>query len=308
MSVYLNEYVDPTCLARLEGHFEVVDTLDRPDEVEAIITHLPPVDDALMARLPNLRAISVHGVGTNAVDLDAARRRSIIVTNTPGANARATAELVVGLILDVCRNITCAAARCRSGGVEAPSPEGLGGVEVLGRTLGLVGAGHIARIVAKILVGGFDCDVVAYDPYMPAETMRDLGFARAETVDELIGRSDIVNVSVPLTPATENLISGATFDRFRPDAVLVNAARGGIVNEDDLYDALVAGKLRAAACDAFVVEPPTSATTRLLGLDNFVGTPHIGALTHEALVRMGNDAVDHVISVLEGGAPACRVV
>jgi D-3-phosphoglycerate dehydrogenase len=90
--------------------------------------------------------------------------------------------------------------------------------------------------------------------------------------------------------------------------VLVNAARGGIVNEDDLYDALVAGKLRAAACDAFVVEPPTSATTRLLGLDNFVGTPHIGALTHEALVRMGNDAVDHVISVLEGGAPACRVV
>jgi D-3-phosphoglycerate dehydrogenase len=117
-----------------------------------------------------------------------------------------------------------------------------------------------------------------------------------------------VNVAVPLTPETENLISGAAFDRFRPNAILVNAARGGIVNEDDLYDALVTGKLRAAACDSFVCEPPTAETTRLFELDNFIGTPHIGACTEEALARMGEQAVADIVCVLEGGQPAHRVV
>ena len=308
MSVYLSEYIDPTCRARLEERFEVVDTFEAPDQIEALLVHFAKVDADLMDRLPNLKIISVHGVGTDNIDLDAAKERGIIVTNTPGANANAVAELIAGVVLDACRNITSAAIKSKEGAVTSTAPEELCGIEVAGKTLGLIGAGNISRILAKILVGGFGCSVVAYDPYMSKEAMDAAGYVKVETVEEVIERADIVNVAVPLTPETENLISGATFDRFRPHAILVNAARGGIVNEDDLADALVAGKLRAAACDAFVTEPPSPTTTRLLALDNFVGTPHIGASTEEALARMGDMSVSNVICVLEGGQPARRVV
>lgn len=308
MSVYLSEYIDPTCRAKLEEKFEVVDNFDKPEEVEAIILRVFPVDAELMDKLPNLKIISKHGVGCNTIDLDAAKERGIIVTNTPGANANSVAELIVGLMLDICRNITVADRKSQAGEFASIAPASMTGIELTGKTLGLIGAGNIARIVGKILVGGFGAKVIAYDPYMPAEAMASFGYEKVETVAEIIERSDIVNVSVPLTPETENLIAGDMFDRFKPNAILVNAARGGIVNEADLYDALKAGKLRAAACDAFVTEPPTAANTNLYELDNFIGTPHIGAGTEEALVRMGEESVANVITVLEGGQPARRVV
>ena len=308
MSVYLSEYIDPTCRAKLEEKFEVVDNFDKPEEVEAIILRVFPVDAELMDRLPNLKIISKHGVGCNTIDLDAAKERGIIVTNTPGANANSVAELIVGLMLDICRNITVADAKSQAGEFSSIAPKEMTGIELTGKTLGLIGAGNIARIVGKILKGGFDANVIAYDPYMPAEAMESFGYEKVETVAEIIERADIVNVSVPLTPETENLIAGDMFNKFKPNAILVNAARGGIVNEDDLYDALKAGKLRAAACDAFVTEPPTAANTKLYELDNFIGTPHIGAGTEEALVRMGDESVANVITVLEGGEPARRVV
>lgn len=308
MSVYLSEYIDPTCRAKLEEKFEVVDNFDKPEEVEAIILRVFPVDAELMDKLPNLKIISKHGVGCNTIDLDAAKERGIMVTNTPGANANSVAELIVGLMLDICRNITVADRKSQAGEFSSIAPKEMTGIELTGKTLGLIGAGNIARIVAKILHGGFDCNVIAYDPYMPAEAMESFGFEKIETVDEVIERADIVNVSVPLTPETENLIAGASFDKFKPSAILINAARGGIVNEADLYDALKAGKLRAAACDAFVTEPPTAANTNLYELDNFIGTPHIGAGTEEALVRMGEESVQNVITILEGGEIARRVV
>ncbi len=308
MSVYLSEYINPAARAKLEEKFEVVDNFDKPEEVEAILLRVFPVDAALMDKLPNLKIISKHGVGCNTIDLDAAKERGIIVTNTPGANANSVAELIVGLMLDICRNITVADRKSQAGEFSSIAPKEMTGIELTGKTLGLIGAGNIARIVGKILVGGFGCTVLAYDPYMPAEAMASFGYEKVETVDEVIERSDIINVSVPLTPETKDLISGASFDKFRPNAILVNAARGGIVNEDDLYDALKAGKLRAAACDAFVEEPPTAKTTKLYELDNFIGTPHIGAGTEEALVRMGEESVANIITVLEGGQPARRVV
>ncbi|MBR3315396.1 MAG: hydroxyacid dehydrogenase [Atopobiaceae bacterium] len=307
MSVYLSEYIDPTCRAKLEEKFEVVDNFDKPEEVEAIILRVFPVDAALMDKLPNLKIISKHGVGCNTIDIDAAKERGIIVTNTPGANANSVAELIVGLMLDICRNISVADRKSQAGEFASIAPKEMTGIELTGKTLGLIGAGNIARIVGKILSGGFGCNVIAYDPYMPAEAMASFGYEKVETVAEIIERSDIVNVSVPLTPETENLIAGDMFDKFKPNAILVNAARGGIVNEDDLYDALKAGKLRAAACDAFVTEPPTAANTKLYELDNFIGTPHIGAGTEEALVRMGDESVANVICVLEGGEPPRRV-
>lgn len=187
------------------------------------------------------------------------------------------------------------------------APADMTGMELTGKTLGLIGTGNIARRAAEILRNGFGVNVIGYDPYVNAEAMKKMGYVKYETVQELIANSDIVNVSVPLTPSTKNLIAGDTFSCFRKGAILVNAARGGIVNEDDLYDALKAGKLRAAACDAFVNEPPTKENSKLFELPNFVGTPHIGACAEEALYRMGMEVVNEVINILGGAEPSHRV-
>lgn len=181
-------------------------------------------------------------------------------------------------------------------------------MELTGKTLGLIGTGNIAQRTAAILTGGFGMKVVAYDPYVSAESMEKLGYQKYENVGDMIAQADVINISVPLTPGTKDLVSGEVFDRFRPGAILVNAARGGIVNEQDLYEALTSGKLRAAACDSFVTEPPSAENTALYNLPNFVGTPHIGATTYEALERMGTEIVDEVLQVLNGGEAKNRVV
>jgi len=300
MAVYLGEYIHPEAQKYLKDHAEVLDTLQNPEAIEAIILRVFPVDAALMDRCPNLKVIGKHGVGCNTIDLDAARERGITVINTPHANSNSVAELIVGLILNVARNITLADRKSRRGDFQAIAPKEMTGVELTGKTLGLVGTGNIARRAAQILQGGFGVKIVAYDPYVPAEVMTAWGYTKYETVADMVENADIINVSVPLTPETENLISGEVFDRFREDAILINAARGGIVNEDDLYHALKEGKLRAAACDSFVTEPPTEQTTKLYELDNFVGTPHIGAATQEALYHVGMEVVRGVVDILEG--------
>ncbi len=308
MAVYLSEYIYPEARKALESRAEVVSDFNEPEKVEAIILRVFPVDAALMDRLPNLRVIGKHGVGCNTIDLEAAKARGITVINTPLANAQSVAELIVGEMLGAARNILTAHVQSEAGKFTSIAPKQMTGVELTGKTLGLIGTGNIARRVAKILVNGFDMKVVAYDPYVPEDKMKAMGFEKCETVRELLPKADFVNISVPLTPETRDLISGDMFDLFRKDAVLVNAARGGIVNEEGLYQALKAGKLRAAACDAFVSEPPTIENTKLYGLPNFIGTPHIGATTEEALQRMGFEVVEDVLNVLSGGAPAHRVV
>ena len=308
MTVYLSEYIYPEAAAKLREHATVVDNFDHPEEIDAIVLRNIPVTAELMDRCKNLKIIAKHGVGVNTIDLAAAKERGIIVTNTPRANSNSVAELIVALTLDASRHVTRAYEKTKNGEFPSIAPASMTGMELTGKTLGLIGTGNIARMAAKILHAGFDMKVVGYDPYVDAETMAKMGYEKYDTVEELIRVSDVVNVSVPLTEGTKNLISGEVFDCFRKGAVLVNAARGGIVNEDDLYDALKAGKLRAAACDAFVTEPPTAKSSKLFELDNFIGTPHIGACAEEALERMGTEVVDEVLRVLGGEAPKCRVV
>lgn len=308
MAVYLSEYIYPEARKALESKAEVVSTFDEPEKVEAIILRVLPVDAALMDKLPNLKVIGKHGVGCNTIDLEAAKARGITVLNTPLANAQSVAELIVGEMLGAARNITSAHEQSMEGKFTSIAPKQMTGVELTGKVLGLIGTGNIARRVANILVKGFGMKVVAYDPYVSKVQMEGMGFTKCDTVRELLPQADFVNVSVPLTPETKDLISGDMFDLFKKDAVLVNAARGGIVNEEGLYEALKAGKLRAAACDAFVSEPPTAQNTNLYELPNFIGTPHIGATTEEALQRMGFEVVEDVLNVLAGGVPKHRVV
>ena len=300
MAVYLSEYIYPEARKNLEARAEVVSDFSNPEKVEAIILRVFPVDAALMDSLPNLKVIGKHGVGCNTIDLAAAKERGITVVNTPLANAQSVAELIVAEMLGAARNVQAAHEQSRDGKFTSIAPKQMTGLELTGKTLGLIGTGNIARRAAKILVNGFDMKVVAYDPYVSRERMEEMGFVKCETVRELLPLADFINISVPLTPETKDLISGDMFDLFRKDAVLVNAARGGIVNED--------GKLRAAACDAFVSEPPTAKNTKLYELPNFIGTPHIGATTEEALQRMGFEVVEDVLNILAGGEPAHRVV
>jgi D-3-phosphoglycerate dehydrogenase len=308
MTVFLSEYIHPDARKQLENHFTVVDNFDRADEIDAIILRTFEVDAAVMDRCKNLKVIGKHGVGCNTIDLDEAKRRNITVVNTPTANTNSVAELIVALILNAARNVTVAHEKTQMGAFSRIAPAEMTGMEISNKTLGLVGTGNIARQAAKILHDGFGMNVIGYDPFVDRATMEKMGYRKYETVEELIAASDIVNVSVPLTPQTKDLISGDKFQYFRKGAILVNAARGGIVNEADLYHALKEGKLRAAACDAFVNEPPTRENTNLYELDNFIGTPHIGACAEEALYRMGEEVVAEVIRVLEGDEPKHRVV
>ena len=308
MTVYLSEYIYPEARKLLEKNARIVENFDNPDEIDAIILRVFPVDAAVMDKCKNLKVIGKHGVGCNTIDLDEAKKRGITVLNTPRANTNSVAELIVGEMLDIARNITTADNKSRRGEFKTVAPKEMTGIELTGKTLGLVGTGNIARRAAEILQGGFGMKVVAYDPYVSSEIMETMGYTKYEDVGDMIATADIINVSVPLTPSTKDLIAGQVFDRFRPNSILVNAARGGIVNESDLYEALKSGKLRAAACDAFVNEPPTEENTNLYELPNFVGTPHIGAATEEALDRMGMEVVQEVISVLNGAEPKNRVV
>lgn len=308
MAVYLSEYIHPDAQKYLREHAEVIDTLMYPEKVEAIILRVFPVDEAIMKQCPNLKVIGKHGVGCNTIDLKAAKELGIPVINTPHANSNAVAELIVGLILNAARNITLADRKTRRGDFPAIAPKDMTGVELAGKTLGLVGTGNIARKAAAILVNGFGMKVVAYDPYVNAQIMASWGYTKYETVSEMIEQADVINVSVPLTPETENLISGEVMNHFRENSILINAARGGIVNEDDLYEALKAKKIRAAACDSFVIEPPTEKTTKLFELDNFIGTPHIGAATEEALYHVGMEVVQGVLDILAGKENAANRV
>lgn len=308
MTVYLSEYIYPEARKLLESRAKVVDNFENSQEIDAIILRGVNVDAAIMDKCPNLKVIGKHGVGCNTIDLEAAKERGITVLNTPRTNTNSVAELIVGEMLDVARNITAANNGAIEGKFTTIAPKAMTGLELTGKTLGLVGTGNIARRVAEILQGGFGVKIVAYDPYVSAEAMEKMGYRKFEDVGDMIAEADIINVSVPLTPGTVNLISGAVFDRFRPNAILINAARGGIVNEQELYEALKAGKLRGAACDAFVQEPPTGENTNLFRLSNFIGTPHIGAATEESLERTGLEVVEEVLRVLEGKEPKHKVV
>jgi len=305
--VYVGEYIHPDALAVLQQSAEIVNTFDNIENIDGMIIRAHKVDADILRRAKNLKIIGKHGVGCDSIDLNAAKEYGVPVLNTPFANTNSVAELIVGLALTLCRHISYADAGCRNGEYSRIAPPQLTGIELTGKTLGLIGMGNIAQRTAEILQQGFQMKVVGYDPYIGSLTAKQMGFEKMENLWEVLVEADVVNVSVPLTDGTKHLISGDVFDAFRKNAILINAARGGIVNEKDLYTALKSGKLRAAACDVFEEEPPTGKNP-LLTLPNFCATPHIGAATEEALYRVGMEVVTEVIKVLNGSQPKHRVV
>ena len=302
MTVYLSEYIYPEAVKKLKEHATVVDNFDHIEEIDAIILRNIPVTAEMMDRAKKLKVIAKHGIGCNTIDVEAAKARGIQVIYTPTANADSVAEMTVGLFFMMERRLYEANVKCRNSEFKTIAPRDFLGTEIRGKTFGQIGMGNIAQRIAHIMSAGFGVKVLGYDPFIPTDEAARRGFEKVETLEELVERSDMVNINVPLVKSTHPLMSADLRIPFTPGGVCGTAARGAVINEDDLYDALVSGKLKAAACDTFVQEPPT-AENKLLSLPNFSATPHLGGNTEEALQKAGTEVVEETLNVLAGKKP-----
>lgn len=255
---------------------------------DGILAGLDAYDASVIERADRLRVISRYGVGVDAVDLVAAGRKGIAVTNTPGANLLGVSELTLGLMFALARQIPQVAASAKAGEWKRPT-----GWELSGKTLGVIGFGAIGRDVARKAVA-LGMRVLAYDPFSKEEMP---GVNRAD-LESVIQQADVLSLHSALTPDTTNLLNTERLGWMKDGAYLINTARGELVDEDALYAALKSGKLGGAACDAFRVEPPVGSP--LLTLDNFIAIPHLGATTRESVERMANMAARNLVAVLKG--------
>ena len=263
-----------------------------------------PVDGELLdAAGPGLRVVANFAVGYDNVDLTACRERGVVVTNTPDVLTNATAELAVGLMLAAARRLGEGERLVRAGRWEGWEPGQLLGRELAGAVVGVVGLGRIGTRVAELL-RGFDVELLYTARSRPADAEERLG-ARYAELGELLAQADFVTLHAPLTPETHHLIDGRALARMKRGAILVNTARGGLVDADALAAALRDGRLAAAGLDVHEREPEIPA--ELMELEQVVLSPHLGSATAAARDGMARLAADNVIAVLEGREALTRV-
>jgi D-3-phosphoglycerate dehydrogenase len=305
MKVLISDKTHPSCAETFaEAGFEVDEKPGLPpDELKRIIgdyqglviRSATKVDADLLDAAGALKVVGRAGTGLDNVDIPAATAKGVVVMNTPGQNSNAAAELAVGLMFALARNIYqgCSSLKaCRW------EKKALQGNEIMGKTLGVVGFGNIGRIVGE-LGRGLKMNVVAYDPFLSEDDVASAG-AIPVPFGRLLAESDYVTIHVPKTKETTGLFDAGNIAKMKNGARLINCARGGLVDEDALYDALASGKLAGAALDVFEIEPPGQ--HKLLELDNFVGTPHLGASTLEAQINVATAVARQIIAYLNGGA------
>jgi len=254
-------------------------------EHEKAITALEPIDDALLAQLPNLRVISKYGVGLDMIDLEAMKARGKVLGWSPGVNRRSVAELVISLAIALLRELP-SATREMSGGVWRPHSGG----QLSGRTVGIVGCGAVGKDLVSLLQP-FDCRILVNDIRRYTSFYAQYDLTPVE-LDRLLAESDVITLHVPLDSSTRGLIDGRRLGLMKSSSVLINTARGGLVDEAALKRALMDGRLAAAAFDVFDPEPPVDLD--LLSLSNFLATPHIGGSAQEAIMAMGRAAIENL--------------
>ena len=254
------------------------------------------INDAVLDMAPGIKAIAKMGAGLDTVDIDAATRHGAVVFHTPGANNQAVADHTFALMLNVARKIIYCDQSLRQKRWEHTKIMGL---EIWQKTLGLIGLGAIGRCVA-LRAKGFDMKVVAHDPYWPEKFATEQGIARLE-IDELLRVADVISIHAPLTPENRGMIDEQALKAMKPTAILINAARGGIVNEADLYRALKDNVIAGAGIDVFETEPPSDSP--LLALDNVVLTPHTAAFTFEGMNNMSVGVAEQLVEYQKGNKP-----
>lgn len=318
VKVLVSDAIAPEGMERLLAHpeIEVVDgsgwsreeLLDRVSEFEGLIVRsATQVDRELIERATKLKVVARAGVGVDNIDLQAATKRGVLVINSPEGNTISTAEHTLAMMAALARSIPQAyASLVRDKKWERGK---FLGVQLAGKTLGVLGLGRIGSEVVR-RAQAMEMEVLAYDPFVNEERARKLGVALV-SVEEICRRADFITVHTPLTKQSEGLLSEKEFALMKPGVRIINCARGGIVDEVALYEAIVSGKVAGAALDVFVDEPPIDHP--LLTLEQVIATPHLGASTHEAQISVAVDAVESVIRALEGkpvknavNAPAMR--
>lgn len=263
------------------------------DGVDAIVAGLEPYTPEVLAAAPStLKAICRFGVGYDTVDLASAKAQGIAVTNTPGTNSDAVADLAIGMMIAIARHIPQGDKSVRDGTWKRYT-----GLSMEGKKLGILGLGAIGKAVVKRATG-FSMDIYAYDPYFNEEFAAQYG-VKAATIDEIFSQCDYITLHLPVLPDTVNIVNREALAKMKPTAYLINAARGPLVNETDLYEALKEQKIMGAALDVYSEEPLKDSP--LFQLDNIVVLPHIGGNTKEAAVAMGQLAIDNALDIIKTG-------
>jgi D-3-phosphoglycerate dehydrogenase len=274
----------------------------KPEELAAVVGNYhglgirsaSKVTAATLANPGKLKIIGRAGVGVDNIDIAAAAAKDVLVINTPAGNATAAAELAIGLLFALARKIPQAAGLMRQGVWEKKK---FMGVELTGKTLGVVGLGNIGRQAAERAVG-LKMKVIAYDPALAPNAQIPAG-VEVVSFDDLLAKSDFVTLHVPMTKETNNLFNTATFAKMKKGACIVNCARGGIVNEADVLEALNSGQLGGAALDVFTKEPPDASP--LFAHDNLIAVPHLGASTKEAQEKVAIELAEVFVGYLKNG-------
>lgn len=300
--IVICEFMDEDVVRRVFAGRDVIydaRLVDRPDELQGaladaralVVRNRTQVRPALLDKAPRLKVVGRLGVGLDNIDMDACKSRGVAVYPAAGANDLAVAEYVITAALVLLRRAWFVSARVASG--EWPRMDAMGR-ELAGKRLGLVGFGAIARQTAR-RAESLGMSICGYDPYLPAGHALWAGAQRLE-LDELLATSHVVSLHVPLTPETRHMIDKRTLTLMRPDAILINAARGGVVDELALVEALKSGRLGGAALDVFENEPlDATAGAAFAGVDNLLLTPHIAGVTEESNVRVSTVTAEAVL-------------
>ena len=273
-------------------------TVDVRDDItpEQLMVELPNYDGMVVRSrtkvrkdlidvCPNLKVILRGGAGLDTIDHEYAKTKGIAVMNTPLANSKSVAELAIGYMLMMARSLYAASATMKA---EKWEKKAFNGDEIGGKTLGLIGIGNIGKEVTKRALA-MEMTVIAYDPYV-----KEMAGVKLVSLDELLAQSDYISLHLPKTKESSNMIGEEQFAKMKNGVRIVNCARGGIVNEEALYEALTSGKVAGAALDVFNEEPPTD--WKLAKLDNVIASPHIGAATKEAQARVGAEVAEKLIA------------
>ena len=298
------KYDDAPILALKKADLELV-MLPADASIEMLTQHLPDaiamivaftdINESLLAKAPRLKIVCKHGVGVDNIDLNATRQRKIFVTNVPDANKHAVADFAFGLILNTARQIYQAISETKAGNWPC-----IFATDVYGKTLGIVGLGHIGKEVAR-RARGFNMRVLATDAWPDREFAQQHQIEYV-SLDTLTAQSDFISLHTPLTPETENMFNAARLQQMKSGAFLINVSRGGIVDEQALYEALKSGHLAGAAADVFLEEP--CATHPLFTLANFAPTSHIAGYTDGAISNISARCVNNIITcVCRGKRP-----
>jgi phosphoglycerate dehydrogenase-like enzyme len=280
--------VFPNCYFNEQGQrYSGTKLIDFLKDADAAIIGIETIDDSLLKNTPSLKIISKYGVGLDSIDQKSLTNRGVILGWIGGVNQRSVSELTLGFMLGLCRNLFTSGFKLKNGVWEKD-----GGHQLSGKTVGIIGCGHIGSEVIRLL-SPFECSIFVYD-ILDKSKFCQSHRARVATLEEVIYKSDLITLHVPLTNLTKGMVNGNFLEKMKPTSFLINTSRGHIVDQNSLKKALINDQIKGAALDVFEEEPPQD--EEFLSLPNLMVTPHIGGNAKEAINAMGLSAINHLIS------------